>query len=67
MGSTMARPLSIPNSPNEITAAWLSDALTKSFPGVEVARVEVIDQHSGTTGRAKTRRGWQMIVKLSSK
>jgi hypothetical protein len=58
MRSTMARPLSIPNSPNEINAAWLSEVLAKPFPGVEVVRVEVIDQHSGTTGRAKLRLGY---------
>ena len=43
----------LPARPDEITPAWLSEALSKSLPGVEVARVAVIDRHSGTTGRAK--------------
>ena len=51
----MGHPLPIPTSPSEITAAWLSEALARTHPGVEVARVEVIDRHSGTTGRAKLR------------
>ncbi len=38
----------IPASVDEITPSWLSDAL-----GVEVGAVEVLDAHSGTTGRAK--------------
>ena len=45
----------LPARPDEITPAWLSEALAKSLPGVEVARVEVVDRHSGTTGRAKLR------------
>jgi len=48
-------PLPIPQSPSDVSPAWLSEALAKSSPGVEVARVEVIDRHSGTTGRAKLR------------
>ncbi len=45
----------IPDRPEAITPAWLSQALAKSLPGVEVARVEVVDRHSGTTGRARLR------------
>ena len=48
----------LPARPDEITPAWLSEALSKSLPGVEVARVEVVDRHSGTTGRAKLRLGY---------
>ena len=44
---------SIPDRPEAITPAWLSGALAKSLPGVEVARVRVVDRHSGTTGRAR--------------
>lgn len=46
---------SIPDRPEAITPAWLSGALATSLPGVEVARVEVVDRHSGTTGRARLR------------
>jgi hypothetical protein len=45
----------LPARPDEITPAWLSEALAKPFPGVEVARVEIVDRHTGTTGRAKLR------------
>ena len=40
----------IPSSPDELTAPWLSEALA-----TEVSSVEVIDAHTGTTGRAKIR------------
>src|SRR5262245_5276496 len=52
---TRARSGSIPDRPEAITPSWLSEALAKSLPGVEVARVEIVDRHSGTTGRAKLR------------
>jgi hypothetical protein len=40
--------MSIPSTVDEITPAWLSAALD-----ADVSAVEVIDAHSGTTGRAK--------------
>jgi aminoglycoside phosphotransferase (APT) family kinase protein len=46
---------SIPDRPEAITPAWLGAAFASSLPGVEVARVEVVDRHSGTTGRARLR------------
>ncbi len=49
----MAPRLPLPQRPTDVTPAWLNEALAKSLPGVEVAKVEVIDRHSGTTGRAK--------------
>lgn len=45
----------LPDRPEAITAGWLSQALATSLAGVEVARVEVLDAHSGTTGRARLR------------
>ena len=44
-----------PDRPEAITPAWLTGVLERSLPGVEVARVEVVDRHSGTTGRARLR------------
>ncbi|MGH9014857.1 MAG: phosphotransferase family protein [Acidimicrobiia bacterium] len=38
----------IPVEVDEVTPAWLSEAL-----GADVAAVEVVDRHSGTTGRAR--------------
>ena len=40
--------MSIPAEPAELTAAWFSEVL-----GATVASAEVIDAHSGTTGRAR--------------
>jgi hypothetical protein len=40
----------IPAAVDEVTPAWLSDVLD-----TEVTAVEVVDAHSGTTGRAKIR------------
>lgn len=51
-------PITFPLSPDAITVEWLSDALSASFPGAVVARVETVDQHSGTTGRALLRLGY---------
>jgi aminoglycoside phosphotransferase (APT) family kinase protein len=45
----------MPDRPEAITPQWLSGALQKSLPGVEVTGVEVADRHSGTTGRARLR------------
>jgi hypothetical protein len=42
-----------PDRAEDIHPEWLSEVLTAYIPGVEVARVEVLDQHSGTTGRAR--------------
>jgi len=52
---SIARPSPIPDRPEAITPTWLGEALSTSLPGVEVARVEVVDRHSGTTGRARLR------------
>ena len=46
---------SLPDSPDALTPNWLSEALSPSLPGVEVAKVEVLDRHSGSTGRALLR------------
>ena len=45
--------MSFPASPDALTAEWMSAALASSFPGVEVAGVDVLEQHSGTTGRIR--------------
>lgn len=47
--------IGIPDSPEAITAQWMTEALTSSLPDVEVSRVEVLDRHSGTTGRLRIR------------
>jgi hypothetical protein len=45
--------LSYPAGPEELTTGWLSTALAEAWPGVEVDGVDVLDQHSGTTGRIR--------------
>lgn len=55
---TIAGTSSLPDRPEAITPEWLSAAMATSLPGVEVARVEVVDRHSGTTGRARLRLGY---------
>ena len=42
----------IPSAVDEINPAWLSEVL-----GADIGAVEVVDAHSGTTGRAKIRIG----------
>ena len=43
----------IPVEVEEITAAWLTTAVQQRAPGAEVVAVEILDAHSGTTGRAR--------------
>ena len=45
----------IPDRPEAVTATWMQGALSESFPGIELSAIEVIDQHSGTTGRLRFR------------
>jgi aminoglycoside phosphotransferase (APT) family kinase protein len=47
--------LPIPDVPEDITPDWMTAALASSCPGVEVSGLEVLDQHSGTTGRVQLR------------
>ena len=49
----MPEPLPLPAGPDAITADWMTQALASSTDGAEVAAVEVLDQHSGTTGRLR--------------
>lgn len=51
----MAGPSPIPDRPEALTPAWLSEAFGPSLPGVDVDAVEVVERHSGTTGRARLR------------
>jgi hypothetical protein len=43
----------LPDRPEAVTPEWLTRVLEASVPGVEVAATEVLDQHSGTTGRLR--------------
>ncbi len=45
--------MQIPEEVDELTPAWFTEVLQTKGPGVEVISTEVLDQHSGTTGRAR--------------
>ena len=45
----------IPVEVDELTPAWFTDVLDRHAPGVSVSAVEVVDSHSGTTGRVRVR------------
>ena len=42
-----------PESQFGLTPEWMTDALGATWPGVTVAKVEILEQHSGTTGRIR--------------
>ena len=49
----------VPDCPEAITAAWLNAELESVAQGARAQAVEVIDAHSGTTGRARLRVTWE--------
>jgi len=51
--------MEIPDSVEAISAAWLSAALQDVAPSARAGSVEVVDAHSGTTGRARLRVTWE--------
>ena len=42
-----------PESESGLTPEWVANALGANWPGVTVAKVETLEQHSGTTGRIR--------------
>ena len=49
----------IPEAPDAITPAWLSESVQSVAAGARASVVEVVDAHSGTTGRARLRVTWE--------
>lgn len=49
----------IPDRPEAITAEWLSTAVQHVAPDARAMEIEVVDAHSGTTGRAQLRVVWE--------
>lgn len=45
-------PLRVPRAWAEVTPEWMTSALSSSFPGVVVSRVELSDEDVGTTSRS---------------
>lgn len=56
---------SLPERVEAITPSWLSEAVAERFPGVVAEAVEVVDAHSGTTGRARLRVRWNAGAPLA--
>lgn len=54
----MADLISIPDSVEAITPEWLSQAVSTRYPGSIAESVEIVDAHSGTTGRVQLRVCW---------
>ena len=53
---------SIPERPENITPDHLTRAFAASHPGAEALNVEILDAHSGTTGRARLKLRWKQDV-----
>ena len=51
----LGRATEVPGGAAEVTPQWLTRALQADFPGVQVGAIEPIDQHAGTTDRARLR------------
>jgi len=56
----------IPERAEQIDPAWLSQAFQERQPGARATAVEVIDAHSGTTGRARLHVQWEDPAGLPS-
>jgi len=50
--------LSLPIDVEDLSPAWLTSVLQRHAPDVEVTSAEVVDAHSGTTGRVRLRLGY---------
>jgi hypothetical protein len=61
-GEAMSETLPSPGEVDAITPAWLSRAVASRVPGTRAASVEVVDAHSGTTGRVRLRVDWSPDV-----
>lgn len=55
----MSGSLPIPGDVDAITPPWLSRAIASRAAGARASSVEVVDAHSGTTGRVRLRVTWQ--------
>ena len=49
----------IPDSIESLDPAWLGERVSRRYPGAVAESIEVIDAHSGTTGRARLRVVWK--------
>ena len=51
----MSVPIVLPDSAESISPAWLTQVMSERYPGAVAESVEIVDAHSGTTGRARLR------------
>ena len=49
----------LPQTPEEVTADWLSDALAERHPGVRARAVDVLEIHHGTNSNARLGVTWE--------
>lgn len=54
----------LPSCPEQITVAWLGEIFSTSEKTIEAQAVEVVESHSGTTGRTRVRVEWSSGVDL---
>ena len=54
----MSNRIYLPNSPEAITHDWLSHIVSTRYPNSIAESVEIVDAHSGTTGRVQLRVRW---------
>jgi Phosphotransferase enzyme family len=47
--------LALPLTPEEVTAAWLTEALQERYPGVRIAELEIVEVISGTSTKIRAR------------
>jgi len=52
---TAAKLSGFPLLARSLTPSWLTDTLRSRYPGIEVRGIELLDDHSGTTARARIR------------
>lgn len=55
----MSSDAELPQEPAAVTADWLTAAVADAYPQARARRVEVLDAHSGTTGRARIAVEWE--------
>ena len=54
----MSKVIRIPDCVDSITPEWLSQAVSTRYPGSIAESIEIVDAHSGTTGRVQLRARW---------
>lgn len=48
----------IPDGTEQISARWLTEMMQERAPGIRASEAEIVDAHSGTTGRVHLRVRW---------